>query len=205
MQTEQDASAWRRGVPLPTTKGTQKSTTHAWPVPSRRHHVTFLMRLYRRVSGLGGGARRSSSAQSRGADMSPGSCRFRFSKAQRAGVQAGCSLSQARTIMPQAVVLPNSPSLVAAAWQRVLEALSRLSPRVESIWCGMALLHLDATDAIKPLLQDWTAHGGVADDRSSAELAALTAVAGTLHVVPAGPLQYILERSAAASTRRGRA
>jgi nucleotidyltransferase/DNA polymerase involved in DNA repair len=107
-------------------------------------------------------------------------------KARRAGVQAGCSLAEARSLLPEAVVLPNSPSLVAAAWQRVLEALHHITPRIESARCGMALLHLDATDAIKPLLRDWTAQGGVADDRSTAEVAALTAVAGTLHAVPAG-------------------
>jgi hypothetical protein len=89
-------------------------------------------------------------------------------------------------MLPQAVVLPNSPSLVAAAWQRILIALSRLSPRVESSRYGIALLHLDATEAIKPLLQNWAAQGGLADDRSTAELAALTAVVGTLHVLPAG-------------------
>ncbi|HEX8234858.1 MAG TPA: hypothetical protein VF600_02790 [Abditibacteriaceae bacterium] len=107
-------------------------------------------------------------------------------RARRAGVQAGCSLTQARSVLPEAVILPNSPLLVAAAWHRVLEALGQLSPRVESARCGMALLHLDATDAIKPLLRSWIAQGGVADDRSTAELAALSAVAGTLHVLPPG-------------------
>lgn len=107
-------------------------------------------------------------------------------RARRAGVQAGYSLSQAQSLVPQAVVLPNSPSLVAAAWNRVLEALHRLTPRVESSRCGMALLHLDTPDAIKPLLQNWGAQAGIADDRSTAELAALTAVAGTLQVVPPG-------------------
>jgi hypothetical protein len=70
--------------------------------------------------------------------------------------------------------------------------LARLSPYVESIRPGLALLDLPAPSALCPLLSRLQAQGGAAYDRSSAELAAHCAQRGKLlRLCPGGTVRFL--------------
>lgn len=131
--------------------------------------------------------------------------------ARRAGVGNGWSLQRAQSLLPEAICLARSASTEAAAWQGVLRSLNEVTPLLESVRPGLALLHVEPPSAIFAFLRQTClygsahdgAHGGMADDRTTAELTAYSAKAGTLrvlkpvrghsflHTVPVDTLAYV--------------
>ncbi len=112
--------------------------------------------------------------------------------ARESGVQVGWSLPRAQALLPEATALPHHAALMALAWQEVLQTLYGLTPYLESLRPGLALASglavasLKSATAARAQLQAWGAQAGIADDRTTAELAALTAPPGELHIVPPG-------------------
>jgi nucleotidyltransferase/DNA polymerase involved in DNA repair len=111
--------------------------------------------------------------------------------AHAAGIQTGWSVSRAQARMPGLIALPQDHQTTHAAWQEVLAALYDLTPCIESIRPGLALADIRPESIVIPLLREWQAHGGsarggLADDRTAAELAALTASPGSLRRIKPG-------------------
>ncbi len=119
--------------------------------------------------------------------------------ARQAGVQTGWTLARAQSLLPDALALPQHGATVAAAWEEVLSALYDLTPQIESQRPGLALADIEPPAAVQPLLHEWQAYGGVAqggcaDDRTTAEIAALSTQAGKLRTVRPGCSSVFLRR-----------
>jgi len=110
--------------------------------------------------------------------------------ARTLGVQSGWTLHKAQSLFPEVLSLPYHTAATGLAWEDVITALYRLTPCIEVVRPGSALLDLTPETAIVPLLRRWNAYGttqaGAADDRTTAELAALCAQPGTIHCVMTG-------------------
>lgn len=102
------------------------------------------------------------------------------------GVEIGCTLHRAEAMWPDCLACPHHVPTTMVVWEDVLESLYGLTPCLESIYPGQLMAEVRPPSAVKPLLERWGAHGGVADDRIAAELAAVTAQAGKLRTVTAG-------------------
>ncbi|MBV9470357.1 MAG: hypothetical protein JOZ57_14055, partial [Abitibacteriaceae bacterium] len=110
--------------------------------------------------------------------------------ARTLGVQGGWTLHKAQSLFPEVVSLPYRSVTTTLAWEDVVTALYRLTPCIEVVRPGSALLDLTPETAIAPLVRRWNAYGttraGAADDRTTAELAALCARPGILNCVMTG-------------------
>jgi nucleotidyltransferase/DNA polymerase involved in DNA repair len=115
-------------------------------------------------------------------------------QAHALGIEQTWSLARLRSLHPEVQIQPQHPAQESVAWEQVLSHLVRLSPYVESIRPGLALLDLPHPEDIKPLLKYLSAQGGAAFDRSSAELAAHCAQRGELLPIKAGGLLSFLNR-----------
>jgi protein ImuB len=115
-------------------------------------------------------------------------------QARQAGVQSGWSIARTQALFPDCLLVPHQAATTLAAWDEVLHTLYTLTPCIEAIRPGLALADIRPPEIIKPLLEEWDAHGGVADDRTTAELAALTTEAGKLRVVRSGCSPACLRR-----------
>jgi hypothetical protein len=131
-------------------------------------------------------------------------------EAWAAGVQPGWALERAQALVPDARAVPFDGSLVTAAWDTVLQILYDLTPQIETVRHGSSSKHRKRAqndnivrqaavteygramtqylpeEALVPWLREWNAGAGVADDRATAELAALTALPGEINRVPVG-------------------
>lgn len=115
-------------------------------------------------------------------------------QAHALGVEQTWSLARLHSLHPEVQIRPQHPAQESVAWEQVLSHLVRLSPYVESIRPGLALLDLPHPEDLKPLLKYLSAQGGAAFDRSSAELAAHCAPRGTLLPIEADGLVPFLNR-----------
>jgi hypothetical protein len=115
-------------------------------------------------------------------------------QAHALGVEQTWSLARLRSLHPDVQIRPQHPAQESVAWEQVLSHLVQLSPQVESIRPGLALLDLPHPEDLKPLLKFLSAQGGAAFDRSSAELAAHCAQQGDLLPIQAGGLAGFLNR-----------
>jgi len=132
-------------------------------------------------------------------------------EARAGGVQTGWSLGRAQSLVPDAVTLPVHGPTVRAAWNEVLTQLYELTPNVESLRQEMtrrnhgrsaaqvsshkiAMMQFVPKDALLSLTRKWGAQAGIADDRSTAELAALTAPPGKVRDVAADNSILFLQR-----------
>ena len=118
-----------------------------------------------------------------------------------AGVQTGWSIGRAQALVPDVISLPQSVVPVSTIWDDLLAELYKLTPQIESIRPGMALLRVKPESVLKPLLEEWEAQGGAADDRSTAELAALTAPISKLRCVHPGRSRAFLKQVPMAALR----
>ena len=120
-------------------------------------------------------------------------------EARQAGVQTGWTLyraqAQLQLLVPDAAFLALHGPTVHSAWNDVLLDLLALTPCLESWQPGLLLADVRPSGLVVPLLRVWqgqnasvrgAVRGGVADDRSTAELAAFTASPGTLRSVRSG-------------------
>jgi protein ImuB len=119
------------------------------------------------------------------------------SQAREAGIESGWSLARSQAHLPGLIALPQHAPTTQAAWQEVLAALYDLTPQIESLRPGMAMADIRPETIVVPLLREWHAHGGsaqggVADDRTTAELAALIASPGALRRIKPGRSQTFL-------------
>lgn len=107
-------------------------------------------------------------------------------EARAAGAQVGWTINRAKAQLPEAAYLPHYAPTTQAAWESVLETLYSLTPRIEAVRPGLALADIRPVSRISPYLRKWNACGGLADDRTTAELAAYTAGPGKGVSVPRG-------------------
>jgi protein ImuB len=121
--------------------------------------------------------------------------------ARAAGIHAGCHLIRAQSKLPSATFIAHNPAQTSLAWDEILQTLNRYTPQVESVRPGVVMLDPAPLFAVPPtsgeamgalrlpfgrLLQQWGAHGGLATDRATAEIAAYSSVAGTVRTVRGG-------------------
>jgi nucleotidyltransferase/DNA polymerase involved in DNA repair len=104
-------------------------------------------------------------------------------QARADGVQTSWPIERVKALVPECVAVAHHNPVTLLAWDSVLSQLYGLTPCVEGLRPGLALANVHRPTVVKPLLQDWGAHGGVADDRTTAELAALTTAPGTLRTI----------------------
>ena len=104
-------------------------------------------------------------------------------------------------MLPDAISLPQITVPVELIWDDLLSALYELTPQIESMRPGMALLQMGSESALKPRLEQWQGQGGAADDRATAELAALTAPPGKLRRVGPGRSRTFLRQVPMATLR----
>ena len=117
------------------------------------------------------------------------------------GVRSGWTLHRATSLYPTLLTLPLDRGACAHAWEQVTASLADLTPRIEVVRegrpClegypfaeGQCVFEVPTRGAERRLLQamvnEWGAHCGVASDRVTAELAALTCSAGKVRRVRA--------------------
>lgn len=108
------------------------------------------------------------------------------SEARAAGAQVGWTLHRAQAQLPSAVFWPIHGPTINAVWAEVVAALLDFTLYIESQRPGLLRADVRPPCAVLPLLRQWQAQSGVADDRATAELAALTTTRGTLRSVHTG-------------------
>jgi protein ImuB len=115
-------------------------------------------------------------------------------QAHELGVEQNWTVERMRALYPQVQIRPQHPAQESVAWEQVLSHLTRLSPNVESIRPGLALLDLPHFETLRPLLKYLSAQGGAAFDRAGAELAAHCAQRGALLPIKEGGVAGFLRR-----------
>lgn len=113
--------------------------------------------------------------------------------ARRHGVSRGMRLEGARLRVEHLHVVEHHEPDLARAWADLLHELTTWSPWVQSGRRGLALVRLPARDAAE-LARDLHARVGLAADRQSAELAAASALSGTVREVEVDHETAFLER-----------
>ncbi|RYG65519.1 hypothetical protein EON80_17210, partial [bacterium] len=73
-------------------------------------------------------------------------------QAHALGIEQTWSLARVRSLHPDVLIRPQHPAQESVAWEQVLSHLVRLSPYVESIRPGLALLDLPRPEILEPLL-----------------------------------------------------
>lgn len=111
-----------------------------------------------------------------------------------AGVEPGWPLERAQALFPHAVPHLHQGALTMAAWETVLRTLEELTPFIEPLQSGMVLLQGARLALLQPLLAAWQGSAGMADDRTTAELAAHAAHTGKIRRVPPGAGPAFLDR-----------
>lgn len=125
-------------------------------------------------------------------------------QAHELGVEQTWSVARMQSLHPEVEVRPRHPAQETVAWDRVMAHLARLSPCVESVRPGLALLDLPEPRDMCPLLGRLHAQGGAAYDRSSAELAAHSAKrGGMIRLLPGGTVGFLQHVSLAALSAVG--
>ena len=124
-------------------------------------------------------------------------------EARTLGVRSGWTLHRATSLHSGLLALPMDRATCAHTWEQVLASLSDLTPRIESVKEGQCLFEVPTRKAERRLLQamvaDWGARCGVAGDRASAELAALTCSAGKVRRVREGRARAFRDKVAVAA------
>lgn len=115
-------------------------------------------------------------------------------QAREKGAQLGWTVARTQALIPNCLPVPHRTATTLSAWEEVLAALYTLTPCIEPMRPGLALADLRPPEIVKPLLAEWNAHGGVADDRIAAELAALTGEPGRIRNVRSGCTSTFLRR-----------
>ncbi|MFN4073924.1 MAG: hypothetical protein ACK4G4_11015 [Thermus sp.] len=113
--------------------------------------------------------------------------------ARRLGVREGMPLEVARARVAGLRLLPYPPQ-GEAAWRGLLQELYRLTPRVEALAPGKALLALDDLPLARSLAQGYRARVGVAPWREVALLAAWASREGEVRLVEEGREGEFLDR-----------
>lgn len=115
-----------------------------------------------------------------------------------AGVHPGWTLhraqAQLQSQLPDAVYWPLHGPTIHAVWSATIAALLEFTPYLESQEPGLLLLDVRPPRSVLPLVREWQAQCGVADDRATAELAAFTTAPGTLRSVRSGQSAAFLRR-----------
>ncbi len=101
------------------------------------------------------------------------------------GVAAGQSSGKAQSRLSALLLVSRDISRETLAWEEVQRAFYGLTPQVEPVAPGLLFAGLEAK-RVKPLIAGWACHGGQAQDRATAQLAALSAPVGQSRVVPVG-------------------
>lgn len=115
-------------------------------------------------------------------------------EAHQLGAQDEGTLHRAQSQFPQAVFRPLHGPTLQAIWAEILTALLDFTPYLESLRPGLLIADVRPPRAVLPLVRQWGVQGGVADDRSTAELAAFTTLPGTLRAVRPGQSGAFLKR-----------
>ncbi len=98
--------------------------------------------------------------------------------AGRVGVAAGMTLERARSLCPEADVEPRDIALEALAWEQVLAALNRYTPRLEEAVTGHVSFRPPEDPPLNYLSRSFRARIGCGGNRSIAALAAVSSNIG---------------------------
>jgi nucleotidyltransferase/DNA polymerase involved in DNA repair len=115
-------------------------------------------------------------------------------EAEQVGAQAGWTLHRTQAQLPDAICRPLHGPTMQAVWSELLSALLDFTPYLESLRPGWLMADVRPARAVLPLVRQWQAQGGVADDRATSELAAFTTAPGVLRSVRAGQSPTFLRR-----------
>lgn len=115
-------------------------------------------------------------------------------EAYAAGVKLGWPVGRAQALVPELIAAPHHAAVVGTAWEDVLAALYGITPRVEPVEPGLAFADVRPAPSPVPLVRAWNAQAGIADDRTTAHLAALSVEPGRVRSVPDGASLAFLNR-----------
>ena len=99
------------------------------------------------------------------------------------GIRVGDSLSRAKGLAPEAVIVPFEPSDAPTAWNAALAVMQDFSPWLESSHAGLAFLAQLNPQQAQSLAFDLEARLGLAASRGTALVAATAAKANTANIV----------------------
>lgn len=105
-------------------------------------------------------------------------------EALQAGARAGMTSGRAQGSLASLMLVARERGREALAWNEIQRAFYGLTPLVEPMEPGLLFAQI-APERIAPLLQNWKMRGGVAADRATAQMAALGAPIGRVHLVDA--------------------
>lgn len=108
--------------------------------------------------------------------------------AQRAGIEVDQSTIQAQNKCADLQLLPHDIRREALAWDEVQRAFCALTTNIESLAPGLLIAEAGEipTEQFATLVRSWKVPAGLAHDRATAHLAALTAPAGKVRTVASG-------------------
>lgn len=102
---------------------------------------------------------------------------------QQRGLALGEAVHRARVLFPNAVFTQRDTHVEYAAWADIMEQCHGVSPYIEALHAGIALLDVDHHQPLLDLAHSLNAQAGLAPTRTVAVLAALRAGIGTLRIV----------------------
>lgn len=108
--------------------------------------------------------------------------------ARRMGVEAGQSVEISEARCPRLRLVRSHPRRESVAWQEVLREVTLLTPRVESLEPGFLMADVSkvAPARLAALTKLWGVPSGMAHDRATAHLAALSGEPGRVRYVEPG-------------------
>jgi nucleotidyltransferase/DNA polymerase involved in DNA repair len=108
--------------------------------------------------------------------------------ARRAGVETGQSIEVAEVRCPRLRLLRTNPRREAVAWQEVVREIALLTPHVECVEPGFLMADASkvAPARLATLTERWGVPSGMAHDRATAHLAALSGEPGKVRYVEPG-------------------
>jgi hypothetical protein len=115
---------------------------------------------------------------------------------RRSGIEEGMSGERAKSLCPDIRLRIRSADLEEAAWEEVVHSVNGITPFIESAGPPLLFFKSDDLPAARALTEALPAHGGVAPNRPSAQLAALRAAPGNTLVLSPRNLDGFLDRFA---------
>lgn len=104
-------------------------------------------------------------------------------EAYATGIKLGWSLPRAQAIETELITAALDTSEVLIAWEEVLSRLYTMTPCIESVRPGLAFADIAIPGAVRAAVAEWRARAGIADDRTTAEIAALTTRPGVVRCI----------------------
>jgi len=100
--------------------------------------------------------------------------------ARDGGVEIGMTTNRARSMVPDAPVLPRDAALEEAVWEEIEQKLNATTPYVERDRPGRSFIRPHDEDGLEAVVDEIGAHAALAPTRTDAHLGATKAVAGEL-------------------------